>query len=363
LKKMLVQIADRSSMETFFDKLYTTRHKRPPLKALVLLTELKVSNLKSMILSRKKLSKKYFVKVSPIDTHLYLLQIRRIIRKQVKAGFALLDTSQKGTWILFTSEGSYFTAHVLERMFEGLYPEVSRLYMNYTQMKQLLKVIGKEYRGEIIVTFFVTKREPRTSSSHPGLGDKRGTFLLWEIRGEEELLTQMEKYRITVDKLDFLVRSPKGAILLQAHISRRGLFKLRFGSFHSFYKNVVSSAIAEGLGLKRFYSHRQRMEKNGGIILHPLQISYSFDFSKDQLVALADRLSKSYSSSIIHSGNPYFAANICDYQDGSSFGVTVLGNILTITPLSRATPAAVWKLTNKIQELLGDGNLSSIILR
>jgi len=363
LEKMLAQIADRSSMETFFDKLYTTRHKRPPLKALVLLTELKVSDLKSLILSRKKLSKKYFVKVSPIDTHLYLLQIRRIIRKQVKAGFALLDTSQKGTWILFTSEGSYFTAHVLERMFEGLYPEVSRLYMNYTQMKQLLKIIGKEYRGEIIVTFFVTKREPRTSSSHPGLGDKRGTFLLWEIRGEEELLTQTEKYRITVDKLDFLVRSSKGAILLQAHISRRGLFKLRFGSFRSFYKNVVFSAKAEGLGLKRFYSHRQRMEKNGDIILHPFQISYGFDFNKDQLVALADRLNKSYSSSIIHSGNPYFAANICDYQDGSSFGVTALGNILTITPLSRATPAAVWKLTNKIQELLGDGNLSSIILR
>ena len=360
---MLVQIADRSSMETFFDKLYTARHKRPPLKALVILTDLKVSDLKSVILSRKKLSKKYFVEISPIDTHLDLLQISRIIRKQVKTGFALLDSGTEGAWILFTGEGSYFTAHVLERLFESLYPDVSRLYMNYTQINQLLKAIAKEYRGEITVTFFVTKREPRVRSSSIDLGGKRGTFLLWEVRGEEELLTQMKKYRITVDKLDFLVRNPRGVILLQAHISRRGLFKLKFGSFRSFYKNVVFSAIAEGLGLKRFYSHRQRMEKNGDIILHPFQVSYDFDFSKDQLVALADRFSKSYSSSIIHSGNPYFAANICDYQDGSSFGVTALGNVLTITPLSRATPSAVWKLTNKIQELLGDGKLSSTVMR
>ncbi len=291
------------------------------------------------------------------------MQIRRIIRKQVKSGSALLDTSHEGAWILFTNEGSYFTAHVLERMFEGLYPDVSRLYMNYSQMNQLLNTIGNEYQGRITFTFFVTRREPRARSSPSELGAKRGTFLLWESRGEEELLTQMEKYRVTVDKLDFLVRNTHGSILLQAHISRRGLFKLRFGNFRSFYKNVVSNAIEKGFGLKKFYSHRQRMEKNGDIILRPFQISYRFDFSKDQLGALAERFSKSYSSSIIHSGNPYFAANICDYQDGSSFGVTVLGNIITITPLSRATPSAVWKLTNKIQELLGDGKLSSTVPR
>lgn len=361
MRKTFVQIADRSSMETFFDKLYTDRRKRPPLKALVLFTDLKVTDLETIISSRKKLSKKYFVKVSPIDPHLYLLQIRRMIRKQVKAGFALLDTSYAGTWILLTNEGSYFVTHVLERMFEGFYPEVSRSYMNYSQMNQLLSAIEKAYEGQITVTFFVTRRRRQARSSVVELGGKRGTFLLWEPGGEEELLSQMEKYQVTVDKLDFLVRNAKGSILLQAHMSRRGLFKLRFGSFRSFYRNVVSNAIEKGLGLKRFYSHRQRMEKNGDIILNPFQISYSFDFRKDQLFALAERLSRNYSSSIIHSGNPYFAANICDYQDGSSFGVTALGKIITITPLSRATSSAVWKLTNKIQELLGDGKLSSIV--
>lgn len=103
------------------------------------------------------------------------------------------------------------------------------------------------------------------------------------------------------------------------------------------------------------------MEKDGDILLSPIQISYNFGFNKEQLATLANQISKSYSTSIIHAGNPYFAANVCDYQDGTSFGITALGNKVTIAPISRATPSAVWKLTNKIQELLGDGELSSVI--
>jgi len=358
LEKALSQIADRSSMETFFDKLYTARRKRPPLKALILFTELEVEALEKMIASRKKLCRKYFVKISTIDSHLYLLQIRRIIRKQVKKGFVLLDTSREGAWVLLTNAGSYFVAHVLERMFEGLYPEISRFYMNHSQMNKLLNVIEKGYNGKKTVTFFVTRRESLKAPEESG---KRGTFILWEEMGEEELQTQTKKYRLTVDKLNFLVRDQNRSILLQAHMSRSGLFKLRFGNFRSFYNNVIHEAISMGLGLKKFYSYRKRMEKDGEIILNPVQIAYSSNFNKDQLIALADHLSKGYSNSIIHSGNPYFAANICDYQDGSSFGITALGNTVTITPISRATPSAIWKLTDKIQELLGDGELSSVI--
>jgi len=63
----------------------------------------------------------------------------------------------------------------------------------------------------------------------------------------------------------------------------------------------------------------------------------------------------------VHGGNPYFVANICDYQDGSSFGVTALGNIVTITPITRNTYQATWKLTNQIQEILGDGEIISVL--
>jgi len=44
-------------------------------------------------------------------------------------------------------------------------------------------------------------------------------------------------------------------------------------------------------------------------------------------------------------------------SDGSSYGVTVLKNKITVVPLVKASPEATWKLTNELQEILGDGSI------
>lgn len=357
LKSMLPQIVDRFSMENLFNKLYTMRKKQPSLKVLVVFSDFDVAQLEEMISRRKKLSKKYHIKVKAIDGNLYLLNFQRIIRKELVKGYALLDSRFDGTWILLTDEKSYFTAHVLESLFSGLYPDVSRLFLNYSQIRELLRKIERNYQGRASVTFFVTKRKPRELAE---LVERKGTFLLWETKGEDELLAQLRNYRVTVDKLDFEVRNEEDSVLLQAYVSRKGLWKLRFGNFVTFYENVVSTAVEIGLGLKRFYGNRERIMRDGEIKLSPFRINYSFDFGKEQLQGLATKMSKSYLCSIVHSGNPYFVANVCDYQDGSSFGVTALGKIVTITPVSRATPQAAWKLANRIQELLGDGEIINV---
>jgi len=356
---MIPQIVDRFSMEALFNKVYTMRKKQPSLKALVVFSDFDVSQLEDLVSDRKKLSKRYHIKMTAIDKGLYLLNFQRIIRRELVTGYALLDTRFDGSWILLTDEKSYFIAHVLERLFNGLYPDVSRLYLNFSQIRVLLREIEKTYQGHASVTFFVTKRKPRELKLEEPL-ERKGTFLLWEIKGEDELLAQLRKYRVTVDKLDFEVRDVQGAVLLQAHVTRKGLWKLRFGNFTTFYEKVISTAVRIGLGLKRFYGNRERIARDGEIKLSPFRINYDFDFGKEQLQGLANKLSKNYLCSIVHSGNPYFVANICDYQDGSSFGVTALGNVVTITPISRATSQAAWKLANGIQELLGDGELLNV---
>jgi len=183
---------------------------------------------------------------------------------------------------------------------------------------------------------------------------------LWEYLAEEELAKQSKNYRVMVDRLSFEVRDQRNAILLQAHITRRGLCKLKFGNFSAFFENVVLNAISLGMNWKKFYAKRERSIEDGEIRLKPFQIEYDFDIGKEQLHRLGDQLSKTYSCSIVHKGNPYFVANVCDYYEGSSFGVTVLGKIVTITPITRAATQAVWKLTNKIQELLGDGEIVEV---
>jgi hypothetical protein len=40
--------------------------------------------------------------------------------------------------------------------------------------------------------------------------------------------------------------------------------------------------------------------------------------------------------------------------------VAILGNSVTLTPVTRANASAVWKLTGEIQEIFGDGNILDI---
>lgn len=345
-------------MHLFFDKLYTTKAKRPPLKAILLLSEMEPEKLKEIVNSRRKLSKAYSADVTPLGQYLYRVNLSKDIRGRVFRGYVLLDTSQKGIWIAFTNEETYFVTRVAEMFFDKLYPKVSRLYLNYSQIRAFLEEIKDAYKGRTTLTSFTVKRQPKKWKL--SFEKEKGTLTLWEENAEEELMKQSRDYRLTIDRLNFDVMDERGIILLQAHISRKGLCKLRFGDFSSFYENVVLKAITLGLRWKQFYDKRERTIKDGEIKLSPFRIMYKEDLEKQQLIRLSNRISKTYSCSIIHGGNPYFVANICDYDEGSSFGVTALGNVVTITPIVRATPEAIWKLANKVQELLGDGEIVDV---
>jgi len=357
MERMTSQIADRLGMRLFFEKLYTTREKRPPLKAIILLSELQIEELRKIVRKRKKLARTYDINLTKLEASLYGLTLKRLVRRRPVSGYALIDVSHEGVWVVFCNEKSYFVKRALERLFVALYPKVSRLYLNYSQIRALLNVVKEAYKGKTALTYFTVKREPKLTRTFR----ERGTFQLWEENAEEELLKQSKDYRLTVDRVNFEVEDEQSMLLLQAHISRRGVCKLRFGSFAKFYENVVLKAIDLGLNWKKFYGHRERVVSEGKIWLKPFRIEYPFDLDKRQLGRLADRVSKRYSCSIVHGGNPYFVANICDYQDGSSFGVTALGNIVTITPITRGTHQAAWKLTNRIQEILGDGEIVSVL--
>jgi hypothetical protein len=343
-------------MNLLFEKLYTTRGKRPPLKALILLTELQPEDLKSLIQRRKKLATIYNVDLTKLEGNLYSLSVKRFLWKEYISGHAILDASHKGVWVVYCSEKSHFARFGLERLFTRLYPDISRLYVNYFQIRTLLDHIRNAYRGQTTLTNFILKREAKFA----GIRLKSGTLQLWEENAEEELRNLSRSYRLTIHLVNFEVRGEDGGILLQGQISRRGVCKLRFGSFAMFHENVIVKTIELGLEWKGFYNHRERLIKDGEILLRPFRISYSSQFDEKQLYRLTEKISKNYMCSIIHGGNPYFAANVCDYLDGSSFGVTALGNNVTITPITKGSHQAAWKLTNRLQEILGDGEVVSL---
>lgn len=357
MQRLTAQISDRLSMKLLFEKMYTTRQKRPPLKAIILLTEMEPEDLKDLVQKRKKLARAYNINLTNLGENLYGLNVKRLLWKDHVSGYAILDASCKGVWVVYCNEKSRFARFGLERLFARLYPDVARLYINYFQIRTLLDNVKEAYQGQTTLTYFILKREPRSTDTP----FRSGTFQLWEENAEEELRSQSKNYRLTVHLVNFEVRDQNKVVLLQGQMSRRGVCKLRFGSFAMFHENVVLKAIELGLKWKSFYGHRERLVKDGEILLRPFRISYSSQFDEKQLYRLTEKISKNYLCSIIHGGNPYFAANICDYLDGSSFGVTALGNKVTITPITKGSHQATWKLTNRLQEILGDGEILSIM--
>ena len=132
---------------------------------------------------------------------------------------------------------------------------------------------------------------------------------------EEEIKNLTKSYIITITHLNFKLYDERNILYLEGLITRKGECQLKYGTFTDFYNTVINNAIKIGHDLK--FSIVIGIEYNEGYIeLKPLQIHYKELFNKGQLQRLEKKLSTSYLCSTIHDGNPYFAANVSDNEEG-----------------------------------------------
>jgi len=349
------QIKSRLELQMVYDKVYTTRTKRPLLKSLILLSDESPEDLHRLIALRKRLKRSYELKVNPLQAGLFLARIQKDVWGKQVSGQVIIDQGTRGCWIAYTDESGYFVKRVLEPFFNGLYPDVARVHFNYLQIQRFLESIKEAYRGSSVVTHVAYKRQPRAGKEQP-----KGTRLLWEPGAEEDLRKDTRRYRIWIDSLTFEVKDQAGMILLEASLTGRGVARLRFGTFSDFYHNVIQLYIGLATRWKNFFSDRERRIEEGKVKLRPYLLQYPFDLERTQIDELIANLRGSYSHSILFGGNPYFAANLTDYQDGSSFYLTVLGGKVTITPMLRSTPYALWTIASRVQRVAGEGEIVDI---
>jgi hypothetical protein len=269
--------------------------------------------------------------------------------KQVK-GQTIIDGATKGCWIAHTDESGYFVERVLEPLFNSLYPSVASVHFNYQQIQKFLEEIKEAYQGSSIVTAVSYKRQ-----SHEG--KRRGTRLLWERGAESELRKDLKQYRIWIDSISFQVIDQEGIVLLEASLAGSGVARLRFGTFSDFSHNVIQLYIGLATKWKAFFSDRERRLEQGEVRLRPYLVEFPFELERLQIQDLIANLRGSYSHSILFDGNPYFVANLNDYKDGSSFYLTVLGNKVTITPMLKSTPFALWRIASRVQRVAGEGEI------
>jgi hypothetical protein len=335
------------------------RSKRPPLKAIVIQTKITPESMKELVYNYSGLDD-FKIEIIQLSSDLYRIELIREINEGAFKGNFLLDTSNSGSWIIFTNGNDYFVSHVIESFFDKLYPKVSRIYFNLEQMKKFVDIIKEEYGGKSTFTNFTIKRKKKLWKLSGDEKPKKGTLTLWEEDADEEIKTQSDYYNLQIMRLNFNIRDNYNFMLLRANISRKGKCSLHYGNFNNFYYNVILKIIEYGISWREFYSERERNLKNNEIFLNPFTITYPEKINISDIRKLAKHMSNIYSCSIIHNGNPYFVANISDYLDGSSFGLTALGNIVTITPISKGTVEATWKLTETIQQILGDGSIVNV---
>ena len=326
--------------------------KKPSLKALIVLSDIRVEELESCLTRKFGIQKQQFsIQVNPLSASLYSVTIQRTIGVEQVRNEVFIDTGFKGIWIILTEAESYFVKRVVEALCKKLYPLISMFYINYSEMLFLTKEIEKYSEGKVVLTYFTLKRIK---------GNEEATEVYWAPRVDEEIKRLLlDGYSVKVDQLEFNLRDKVGA-LLRAQLSRKGICELKFGSFSLFYQNVVFNAIEYGLSQKKFYSKRERSVEDGDVQVYPLKIDYDYLIQQEQMSHFIKKIIGGYSCSVVHAGNPYFAADLCDYGDGSSFGVAILGNSVTLTPITKANPSAVWKLTGEIQEIFGDGRVRDV---
>ena len=338
-----------------YDKLYTERAKKPLLKSMMLLSDESPEDLHGLVALKKRLRNNYELEVDPIGDNLFLAQVSKRVWGKLVTGHALIDTGTKGCWITYTDDSGYFVRRVLEPLFRGLYPNIARIHFNYLQIERFWTEIKKVYPGSSIVTHVAYKRQHRIAREEP-----RGTHMVWETGAEEDLRKDAKEHRVWIDSLAFQVKDQDGMIRLEASLTAGGVARLRFGAFSEFYHNVIQLYIGLATEWKNFFTDRERRIEGGKVKLRPYLLQYPFDLERTQIKGLITDLRGSYSHSILLGGNPYFVANLTDYQDGSSFYLTVLGKKVTITPMLKSTPYALWRIASRVQRVVGEGEIQDI---
>ncbi|MGD0328963.1 MAG: hypothetical protein ABSB40_00785 [Nitrososphaeria archaeon] len=351
MQDLLLKISNREDMDDLLNNIYTKRELRPLLKNMIVLTDLNPEQIGRLVQDDSKLRKKFSLDLNKLEHNFYRLSIEKQISKnKIVKGTVLLDV-KSSFWIMSTMAKHYLADKVFGSLIDGLYPKITRIYLNYSQILDLLEKAKSLYQGQKFITRF-------------SIGYRNGPEVEYMIlRGEkagDRLLKEAREKSIWVKKLRFKVINQEKMTLLDAIITNRGFSELVYGNFTSYFQNVLLEVINLSIELNRKYEQVRRKVVEEEVELHPCVITYPKPFSIEDLKNIAQELRSDYMVSISHSGNPYFSADLLDYYDGSSFGLTVLDNTVTITPMLRTTNPALWKLAGKVQDLLGEGNITVI---
>jgi len=352
MKDPIHEIETREDMHTIFNQIYAKRQRRPSLKILYALGNIDLGELSQIVLLNGGLRKKYKVVGKLLEKDLFRVTLeKKTLGDRIIKGTFIIDSSL-GDWIIFSIEKYNFT-RAISRFIKDLYPDINGIYLNYIQILDLLDMIKKSYEADRVITQFRILNESKIG--------KEFKIMKQTISGvdiENELIKfANESQRIWLERVAFQVIVGKYLTLLKCFITSEGLMRLSYGNFTQFYNSAIISVHDTIHNWNERFGRVHRELVGDEIILTPCSIVYNNPFSKTHFDYLQSNIRHHYLTSIMHSGNPYFAADLCDYEDGSSFMLTILGSKITISPMIKTTNRSLWLLVERLQRWLGEGKI------
>ncbi|MEM3394324.1 MAG: hypothetical protein QXY79_04690 [Candidatus Methanomethylicia archaeon] len=347
MQDFIPQISNSEDMDNLFNIIYTKKERKPVLKATIIFSRLTPEQLVEFVHSNDVMSKKYSISNVKLETNLYRIVIKKQLRKREMIATGLIRRFNS-TWVIFTVCNHYAMEHILMKLVDETYPEITTLYLNRFQILKILDKIKELKNRSRVLTSFTIFVKGKGKKSYSGQNV------------EEELYREVKDNIVWIKNVRFKILLSDNIILSDVSISNNGILKLYYGSFTEFYKTLVKPVLDGSMELSSSYNRVKRYisEKDKDIILTPCYITYPKNLDKESLKNFTSKLSNSYIISITHSVNPYLEISVLDHREGSSFGLTILGNKVIICPMLKTTATAIWKLTSKIQKILGEGEIT-----
>lgn len=255
-----------------------------------------------------------------------------------------------------TVSKSVFWNNAIRKLIRRAYPEAMRVFFKQNEIREALKVlennVGEGFRVHILDGTLKAKRNKGESFKKALFNTDR----VWRDQSIDEMFEEALEKSQWFTSLTFAIQKKLGKnpqVYSSVAIGKIG----KFGEISSnFYFDMIEehiTSVLEGYAYDRLELYQNRgIRERDYKPSPPLEIKFSFDVFSDieEIHRFGVSMEKYPDSSIaVFHGNPYYHANIADYEDGSSFDVWILSpNGILIVPQARATPQALERITSHI---------------
>jgi len=274
---------------------------------------------------------------------LFNLEIVSAYNRQHAYGF-LIDHEKFWNILIRTVESPTVAGNVAKLWLKRMYPAICRSYIKSDELLRIMDDLSKIEDSKLELRGYVLRAHdsPETMKKWPRDKPYSRVEIEKVIKRENKLLEAIN-FIFKVKDTYFNLRIESGGHFV--------LYKGGPYCFSNFQRLVLTRYGEIALLNHKFFSNRERRVVDGEAKVSRIVLDPITKLKKTDLESLSLHLSSNYSTSVVHSGNPWLLLNVLDRGDGSSFDIYGYSSEIQVIPFNKASPESLMRLIYNIYEL------------